>query len=106
MFSEFFSWLKKPTANRRDYYNTLEYDEWKAGRQVAKELEAKGFRHPNYGSLYIGLRRLEEENLVESEDHFDEDGRYRNFRKKDGSDWVDDRQEDSDFGLVGSLSGA
>lgn len=79
-------------VGRYDYLYVLSFTEWKAGRQVKIEMEQKHHGWLSYSDVYLALRKLEEDGLVEHRDEledFEDDGQViklprRDFRKKPG----------------------
>ncbi len=67
-----------------DYMTVLRTTEWKAGRQVQRDM-LRYFRvNLSYGTLYTDMRRLEEEGFVESKDSETRAGLVREFRLTNG----------------------
>lgn len=77
--------FKSTKIKKYDYLEFLSYFEWRAGRDVKIAIETAKGGSLSYGTLYVTLRRLEEEGLVESVDTVDGSGdRIRKFKRKPG----------------------
>ncbi len=79
-----FLYRNRVKIGKYEYLEVLGSTEWKAGRVIRRELEEKYGGWLSYGDVYIVMRHLEEEGLVERKISSDEVGPLHEFRKKSG----------------------
>jgi hypothetical protein len=72
---------KTRSVDKYEYLDVLSLTEWKPGWQILKDMLAVKGVSVSYGDVYIAMRKLEQEGLVESREIEDDDRKTREFRR-------------------------
>ncbi len=66
--SVWYLYRKHLVINRSEYLHFISFTEWKSGRDILREIEAKYGGWLSYGEFYVNMGYLEEDGLIEHSD--------------------------------------